>query len=385
MADDTITTPRAPNSRQSSPKRILALDGGGVRGIVTIAFLERMEVDLRRKTGNPNVTLGQHFDLIGGTSVGSIIATLLALDWPMAKVASTFKTMNPKIFDSPLRLGIFSPRFKAGPLRRSLNEVLGDMRLDDPALTTGLAIITKRLDTGSPWWIVTNNPNSRFWDDDKPENKNRAFSVADLIRASTAAPTVFNPKRLPMGPKGVYGLFVDGALTPFNSPALALLMTARLKGHGFEWPLGTANLQLVSIGTGTWREPVHMGFWNRLIAARFGVEALHTMISGSQTLSLALLQWMSNPRKPWPINAEIEDLAGQVLGIGPEPHEPLLQFQRYDLELEAEKLALMIDGKAPSARTLKQLRALDDPSEQETLYQLAKKAAETQVDVRDFS
>ncbi len=215
-------------NRNDLPKRILALDGGGVRGIATIAFLEEMEAKLREKTGNRDLVLADQFDLIGGTSVGSIIATMLALGWPMEKVAKTFKVWCPDIFSSPMGFGILRAKFRAGALTRHLSTALGDMRLDDPRLKTGLAIITKRLDTGSPWWIVTNNPNSRFWDGPNPEDKNHALRVADLIRASTAAPTVFNPKRLPLAPGRPYGTFVDGGISPFNNPALALLMTARL-------------------------------------------------------------------------------------------------------------------------------------------------------------
>ena len=73
----------------STTKRILALDGGGVRGIVTLAFLELMEHQLREELGRPNLVLADHFDLIGGTAVGSIIATILALGWPMEKVADS--------------------------------------------------------------------------------------------------------------------------------------------------------------------------------------------------------------------------------------------------------------------------------------------------------
>jgi len=58
-------------------KRILALDGGGVRGALSIAFLERLEKILTEIEGRP-VRLCDWFDLIGGTSTGAIIAAGLA-------------------------------------------------------------------------------------------------------------------------------------------------------------------------------------------------------------------------------------------------------------------------------------------------------------------
>ena len=371
--------------QSSRPKRILALDGGGVRGIVTIAFLERMEHELRAALGKPDLVLAEHFDLIGGTSVGSIIATMLALGWPMEKVRTTFQRWCPEIFGRAIALGVFRSRFDASELEKRLQDTLGQMTLADPALKTRLAIVTKRMDTGSPWWIVSNNPASSWWDGQRPGQRNKDLKLAELIRASTAAPTVFEPKRLPIETDRPYGTFIDGGVSPFNNPALALLMLARLKGHGLEWPLGPDKLQLISVGTGIWRDLIHYGFVQRKIAAWFGVVALRTMITDAQTLSLTILQWMSAPRRPWHINSEIGDMAGDVLGIGSGPCAPLIRFQRYDLSLEAAPLAPMMPaGKPPSAWKLQRLRSLDNPGELETLYQLAKKEAASQVDVHDF-
>ena len=108
------------------------------------------------------------------------------------------------------------------------------------------------------------------------------------------------------------------------------------------------------------------------------------MINDAQTLSLTMLQWMSTPRLSWRINSEIGDLAGEVLGPGQGPHSPILKFQRYDVELEAAKLAPLMDGKEPSVGRLRRLRSLDNPREMQTLYHLAKRAAEAQVKVEDF-
>ena len=67
------------------PKRILALDGGGVRGAITVAFLERIEEIFTKHYGK-EVRLGDHFDLVGGTSTGAIIAGALALGYRAAEV-----------------------------------------------------------------------------------------------------------------------------------------------------------------------------------------------------------------------------------------------------------------------------------------------------------
>jgi hypothetical protein len=60
------------------PKRILSLDGGGIRGILTLEFLGVIESMLRKRSGRDDFRLCDYFDLIGGTSTGSIIAAGLA-------------------------------------------------------------------------------------------------------------------------------------------------------------------------------------------------------------------------------------------------------------------------------------------------------------------
>jgi patatin-like phospholipase/acyl hydrolase len=78
-------------SNKTSPKRILALDGGGIRGALTLGYLQRIEDILRKQHGDEkSFRLSQYFDLIGGTSTGSIIAACLAIGMSVNEI----KTMN---------------------------------------------------------------------------------------------------------------------------------------------------------------------------------------------------------------------------------------------------------------------------------------------------
>ena len=63
----------------NGPKRILALDGGGIRGILTLEYLEVMESEFRRRFNNPDFLLCDYFDLIGGTSTGRSLRPV----WPV--------------------------------------------------------------------------------------------------------------------------------------------------------------------------------------------------------------------------------------------------------------------------------------------------------------
>jgi patatin-like phospholipase/acyl hydrolase len=59
----------------TGPKRILALDGGGIRGVLTLEYLEAIEALIRQRRNDPALLLSDCFDLIGGTSTGSTAKT----------------------------------------------------------------------------------------------------------------------------------------------------------------------------------------------------------------------------------------------------------------------------------------------------------------------
>jgi uncharacterized protein len=139
-----------------SAKRILALDGGGVRGMLTLSYLKVIEDLLRQRHGNdPNFRLSDYFDLIAGTSTGAIIASALACGLSVEFIQEKYRALATQVFRAGfLRWGIIRPKFDTHALERALKDesVLGaNTTLGSPRLLTGLMIMTKRLDTGSPW------------------------------------------------------------------------------------------------------------------------------------------------------------------------------------------------------------------------------------------
>src|SRR4051812_42061796 len=98
------------------PKRILALDGGGIRGLLTAGLLQRLEDILRtRAGGDPAFRLSDYFDLIGGTSTGSIIAAGLSLGMSATEVRDAYFELGNATFKrSLLRIGAIRQKKKLG-------------------------------------------------------------------------------------------------------------------------------------------------------------------------------------------------------------------------------------------------------------------------------
>jgi hypothetical protein len=399
---------------EKGPKRILALDGGGVRGLITIGFLEEIEALLRKRYNDDQYVLADYFDLIGGTSVGSMVATMLALGWPMEKVRAKFNEACPEIFGKRaflgVSLGLFVPKFYPHQLEKHLNDILGDMTLGSDGFKTGLAIVAKRVDESSTW-VLFNNPSHSFWNDVKCSATgetetigNGNYKVADLIRASTAAPTYFKPHpiRIHGATPGRYReyLFVDGGLSPHNDPSLLLFMMAGIRGYrlggvetaegeagkvqeiGIPWKLGEKNLLMVSVGCGSFRAKTNLSW--RTPSMVFGGKALLSLISDNQAKTLKMMQWLSKPNRPWTVNGEVGDLSDDDLYSLVGAQEPMLSYARYDVRLEESWLEKELDVVHISESRLERLRRLDNPNNTHTFNSLAKKAAAKQVKGDDF-
>ena len=245
------------------PKRILALDGGGLRGVMTLGMLREIETRLRaRHGGDPAFRLGDYFDLIAGTSTGAIIAAALSIGMTVDEVHGHYLNLGNKVFkDNLLRWGplrAVRAKFDADDVAQALKGVYGNRTLAGPGFRTGLLVMAKRLDTGSPW-PVTNNPRARYFAGGSQKNTipNAEYPLWQVVRASTAAPTFFDPEFIQIaaddparGMKGQQGDFVDGGVSPSNNPALQAVMTATMDGYRLRWPTGGNKLLVVSVGTG---------------------------------------------------------------------------------------------------------------------------------------
>ncbi len=327
-------TSLAQRLREPGPKRLLALDGGGIRGLITLGYLQRIEEILRQRYGDPQLVLSDYFDLIGGTSTGSIIAALLALGRPVADIRRLYQTLGEQAFR--LRstwLGavgrLLGAKFDEQALAALLRREAGERTLASEDLRVGLMVVAKRADTGSSW-VLLNAPGHRFYE------MNKHLKLWQVLRASSAAPTYFRPEWIADVGAGESAIFVDGAVSMHNNPALQLLMAATLSGFGLRWPLGEEQLLLCSLGTGDYDPRADaeamQGFSNLRWLALLTVQLMHDASELGQTL----LQWMSTSPTARRIDQQIGDLGGDQLAA-----RPLLTYLRYDVDLEHESLVAM--------------------------------------------
>src|SRR4051794_24021850 len=97
MAPDVQVSSRDRHLFGPGPKRVLSLDGGGVRGAISLGFLEKLEKTIEEIEGKPTL-LCDWFDLIGGTSTGAIIAGALAFGYRASEVRAFYEALGPRVF-----------------------------------------------------------------------------------------------------------------------------------------------------------------------------------------------------------------------------------------------------------------------------------------------
>jgi len=212
------------------PYRVLSLDGGGMRGIYTAAFLARLTNQFARVRGEAALDLGLGFDLITGTSTGAIVGCALAVGRPMQEVIALYRKHGPKIFPHRIK-GKRSAVYRAtqgdrfvregdNALRVALQEVLGDVTMLDVFSGRGVSLsIPSVLMSDHRAWVFKKTPRSGVRDDRYP--------LVDVCMATSAAPiyrslAAIDDPNTPGGPKQV---FADGGLWA-NNPIMVGLVDA---------------------------------------------------------------------------------------------------------------------------------------------------------------
>src|SRR5215831_12183482 len=230
------------------PRKILTLDGGGIRGVLTLQVLIRMEEILAKASGQgESFRLCNFFDYVGGTSTGAIIAAGLARGMSARELSDFYMKTGPAMFDKSFILFRLRHLYESQPLANELQKTFGmNTTLFPEYLKCLLLVVSRNVTTDSPW-PISSNPFAQY---NLPHRGdcNLCIPLWQLVRASTAAPIYFAPEVLQWDKNDPSKTFVfeDGGLTPYNNPAFLLARMATHSHYNLGWKIGEDNLLVVS-------------------------------------------------------------------------------------------------------------------------------------------
>ena len=264
--------------------KILSIDGGGIRGIVPAVVLAEIE----RRTGRPIADL---FDLIAGTSAGGILALGLSIPknppgplYTASQLLAMYERDSARIFSRSL----FHKLAACGNLRRAkytaagiedvLLDYFGDSRLSEASID--VLITSYEIERSFPFF---------FRSAIARERSDYDFPARQVARATSAAPTYFEPMKLPTGTfshhstLGHYTL-IDGGVYA-NNPAACALVEARTTQPD------ATDFLVVSLGTGELATSLPYEQAKNWGAVRWATSVLDVVFDGvSRTVDYQLRQ-----------------------------------------------------------------------------------------------
>lgn len=320
------------------PKKILALDGGGIRGMITVEVLAEIESLLSKKTGRgKGFRLASYFDFVAGTSTGAIIAACISVGMTVSEIREFYLSSGEEMFDKASLLKRFRHTYGDEKLAKKLQLVFGkDSTLGTEKLKTVLMMVMRNATTDSPW-PISNNPFAKYNQRDR-KDCNLDIPLWQLIRASTAAPIYFPPEVVTFAqgtPSEYQFVFVDGGITMYNNPAFQAFLMATVEPYKMGWATGEDQLLVVSIGTGASPKAnadLDPGEMNLLYNATSIPSALMSAALNEQDL---LCRVFGRCLAGGDLDSEVGDLK---TAKGPVSPSKLFTYVRYNAELTGKGL-----------------------------------------------
>ncbi len=219
---------------------ILTIDGGGIRGLIPAIMLAEIE----EKTGKPISSL---FDLVAGTSTGGLLSIALTVNdnggnpkFTAQELVNLYLNRGDEIFSRSLFHKLKSAnsyldeKYQKEGLENILDEMLGQATLKDTL--TELVVPAYETERRIPWFFKSIHAKN-------PKKKNYDFLLRDIALATSAAPTYFEPHKVPFEENN-YLSFIDGGLFA-NNPTMCAIIDARVFFEKSE-----KDINIVSLGTG---------------------------------------------------------------------------------------------------------------------------------------
>jgi hypothetical protein len=256
--DGTPTSRPADNIR-----RILSIDGGGIKGVFPAAFLAEIE----DRVGG---SVADYFDLIAGTSTGGIIALGLGLGFSAREILSFYEQNGAEVFRGrrfQRVRSLFGPRYDSEPLRRALNVHFGERRLGESRKR--LVIPSMSLATGDVYIYKT--PHHPRFERDYTER------VVDVAMATASAPVYFPAHRSATGIP-----LVDGGMWANNPTGMAVVEAIGTLG----WPAGS--LRVLSLGCTTPPFSLGRGRLEAFGLGQWALKLVDTFMAGQSSGSMGI-------------------------------------------------------------------------------------------------
>jgi uncharacterized protein len=254
-------------------QRILSLDGGGIRGLISALWLQRLEQEL----GKP---LREVFDLIAGTSTGGILACGVAAGVPTDRMVELYRRRGQEIFPSaPSRLwsrvhrtlsqGGSAPKYDGVGLEKVLKSELGELRLRDIPKHTTLLVTTYDTLNREPLVIKSS-----------ADGSDEIF-LWEIAKATCSAPTYFPAHLLERG--GVTVPLIDGGVYASNPSLCAIAEAIRLNAAGDRLDLD--QVVVASFGTGENTRSISVSEAREWGALEWAVPLIDVLLDGSADMT----------------------------------------------------------------------------------------------------
>lgn len=227
--------------------KVLSIDGGGIRGIIPAMILAEIE----KRTQKP---IAELFHLIAGTSTGGILALALTKPDPNGrpqytaeKLVGLYEVGGKTIFSRSMKhkirtvWNLIDEKYPSEGIEMVLYEYFGEARLKQ-ALTDVL-IASYEIERRLPWFFKSR---------DAKIKEDIDFSMVQVARSTSAAPTYFEPFKIEIGGSSDYYALIDGGVFA-NNPAMCAFAEAK-NTYSDE-----NDFLLVSIGTGELTRPLPYG------------------------------------------------------------------------------------------------------------------------------
>lgn len=232
---------------ENKPVKILSIDGGGVRGIVPAMILEAIEKKMSKRNH-----IAESFDVFAGTSTGGLIVMMLNVPdsennprYSVSDIVKFYKVLSPKIFDrSYFRYfftlgGLTGAKYHSEGLEKLLKQYFLDYKLSD--LRSNVVI---------PSFNITKNHMHFFRTSQAATFENKDYYLRDVGRATSAAPTYFDPVEIRSMGRDSMDIFIDGGVG-INNPTISSVVYA-IELFGINRPFF-----VLSIGCGSYDEVYH--------------------------------------------------------------------------------------------------------------------------------